>query len=124
MLLPTTSGVRPFSVVRFYLSFDSCPSSSFLVPAYLPVPVSLITPGLSGALSLTVAAPVKEPATLGRKVTRKVQVAPAATVAPQGAVPEPVAVKPPLAAMLEMVRVVPELLVRVTDFGALDVPTA
>jgi len=91
---------------------------------YLPVPVSLITPGLRGALSLTVAAPVKEPDTFGMKVTLKVQVAPAATVAPQGDVPAPAALKPPLATMLEMVSVVPELLVSVTDLGALAVPTA
>lgn len=81
-------------------------------------------PGLRGALSLTVAAPVKEPDTLGLKSTLKVQVAPTATLAPQGVVPEPEALKPALATMLEMVSVVPELLVRVTDFGALAVPTA
>jgi len=91
---------------------------------YLPVPVSLTTPGLSGALSLAVAAPVNEPATLGRKVTLKVHVAPAATVAPHGALPDPVTLKPPLATMLEIFSVVPELFVRVTDFGALEVPTA
>ena len=72
---------------------------------------------------MTVAAPVIAPVTLGVKVTLKVQVAAVATVAPQGTLPDGVALKSPLAAMLEMVSVVPELLVSVTVWGALVVPT-
>ena len=90
---------------------------------YWPVPVSLITAGPRGALCVTVAAPVIEPVRLGVKVTLKVQVAAAATVAPQGVEPDGAAVKSPLATMLEIVRVAPELLVRVTVCGALVVPT-
>ena len=59
--------------------------------AYCPVPVSFITSGLSGALSLTVTAPLIEPFTLGVNVTLNVQVAPEATVAPQGVPPDGVA---------------------------------
>jgi len=83
----------------------------------------LITAGPSGALWVTVAAPVMAPVTLGVKVTLKVHFAPAATLAPQGLVPDGAALKSPLATMLEMVSVPPELLVRVTVWGALVVPT-
>jgi hypothetical protein len=84
----------------------------------------LITPGLSGALSLTVAAPVNAPATLGVKATLKLHEAPAATVAPHGVLPDPAALNPPLATMLAILNVEPELFVSVTDFGALLLPTA
>src|SRR5271166_877703 len=93
-------------------------------PAYCPVPVSLMTAGPSGALCVTVAAPVMAPVTLGVKVTLKVHFPPAAKVALQGFVPDGVAVKSPLARMLEIVSVLPELLVSVTVFAALVVPTA
>ncbi len=64
-------------------------SSVLVVPSpYWPVPVSLITAGPSGALWVTVAAPVIDPFTLGVNVTLNVQVAPAATVDPQGEPPE------------------------------------
>jgi hypothetical protein len=69
-------------------------------------------------------APLIAPVTLGVKVTLKVQVAAAATVPPQGDVPEAVAAKSPLATILEISSVAPELLVRVTVLGALVVPTA
>ena len=82
-----------------------------------------MTAGPRGALWLTVTAPLIVPVTLGVKVTLNVQVAPAATVGPQGAVPEGAAVKSPLATMLEIASVPPELLVRVTDLGGLVVPT-
>jgi hypothetical protein len=91
--------------------------------AYWPVPVSFITAGPSGAFSLTVAAPLIALFTLGVKVTLKVHVAPAATLAPQGVAPDPAAVKSPLVAMLDIVSVPPELLVSVTARGALVVPT-
>jgi hypothetical protein len=93
------------------------------IRGYWPVPVSLITAGLSGALSLTVAAPVIEPFTFGVKVTLKVHVVPEATVAPHGVAPDGAAVKSPLLAMLDIVSVPPELLVNVTVWGALVVPT-
>jgi len=73
---------------------------------------------------VTVAAPLMAPVTFGVNVTLNVQVAPEATVAPQGVEPDPAAAKSPLAAMLEMESVAPELLVRVTVFPALVVPTA
>jgi hypothetical protein len=92
--------------------------------SYCPVPVSFITSGLSGALSLTVTAPLIDPFTLGVNVTLNVHVAPEATVAPQGVPPEGVAAKSPLATRFDMVRVPPELLVSVTVLGALVVPTA
>lgn len=91
---------------------------------YCPVPVSFITTGLSGALLLTVTAPVIAPFAFGVKVTLKVQVAPEATVEPQGVLPDEVAVKSPLAIKSEIVSVPPELLVRVTVFGVLVVPMA
>ena len=90
---------------------------------YCPVPDSFITSGLSGALSLTVAAPLIDPFTLGVNVTLNVHVAPEATVAPQGVPPDGAAAKSPLATRLDMVRVPPELLVSVTVLGALVVPT-
>lgn len=47
-----------------------------------------MTSGLKGALSLTVIAPLIDPFTFGVNVTLNVQVAPEATVAPQGVPPE------------------------------------
>lgn len=58
---------------------------------YWPVPVSFITAGLNGALLLTVTAPLIDPFTFGVNVTLNVQVAPEATVVPQGVPPEGVA---------------------------------
>jgi hypothetical protein len=55
---------------------------------YCPVPVSFITAGLSGALLLTVTAPLIEPFTFGVNVTLNVQVAPEATVDPHGVLPD------------------------------------
>jgi hypothetical protein len=63
------------------------------------------------------------PVKFGEKVTLKVHLAPAATLAPQGLVPDGAALKSPLATMLEIVSVAPELLVRVTVLGPLVVPT-
>jgi hypothetical protein len=83
----------------------------------------LITAGPSGALSVTVVAPVIEPFTFGVKVTLKVHVVPEATVAPHGVAPDGAAVKSPLATMLEIVSIPPELFVSVTVWGALVVPT-
>lgn len=91
---------------------------------YCPVPVSATTAGPSGALCVTVAAPVIPPVTLGVNVTLNVHFPPAARVALQAFDPEGVAVKFPLATRLEIVSVPPELLVSVTVFAALVVPTA
>ena len=82
----------------------------------------MITAGPSGALWLTVAAPLIAPFTFGLKATLKVQVAALATVAPQGVAPDAAAVKSPLARMEEMVSDAPELLVSVTVLGALVLP--
>jgi hypothetical protein len=90
---------------------------------YRPVPVSFTTAGPHGALWVTVTAPVMAPAIFGVKVMLKVHLAAAATVAPQGLVPDGAALKSPLATMLEMDSVPPELFVSVTVWGALVVPT-
>jgi len=82
-----------------------------------------MTAGPIGALCVTVAAPVMEPTTLGVNVTLNVHLPPAATVAPQGFVPEGTAEKSPLATRLEILKAPPELLVSVTVLGALVVPT-
>ena len=63
-------------------------ASRLLYFSYWPVPVNLITAGPSGALCATVTAPARAPVTFGVNVTLKVQFAPAATVAPQGTLPE------------------------------------
>lgn len=83
-----------------------------------------MTTGPAGALSIIVTAPVTAAFTFGVKVTLKVQVAPAATVGPQGEPPDPAAANSPLVAMLDIFSVVPELLVNVTVCAALVVPTA
>lgn len=101
-----------------------CKSAEKKFLSYCPVPDSFITSGLSGALSLTVTAPLIEPFTLGVNVTLNVHVAPEATVAPQGVPPDGAAAKSPLATRLDMVRVLPEMLVSVTVLGGLVVPTA
>jgi hypothetical protein len=64
------------------------------------------------------------PVAFGVNVTLKVHFPLDANVAPQAFEPEGVAVKSPLAAMLEIVSVPPELFVSVTVCGALVVPTA
>ncbi len=63
------------------------------------------------------------PVALGVKVTLIVHLALAASVVPHDPLPDDVAVKSPLAMMLEIVSVAPESLVRVTVLGALVVPT-
>ena len=83
-----------------------------------PVPVSPAACGLPLALSEMVSAPVLVPVAVGVKVTEMVQLAPALTEPPQVLV----WVKSPLAAMLEMVREVWPVLVRVTVCALLLVP--
>jgi hypothetical protein len=87
----------------------------------VPVPVSDIVCGLFGALSVRVRAPARFPAAVGLNFTLIVQLTPAATVLPQ--VPTPAKPKSPLR-LVEKVTVVAVLLVAVTNFRALLVPTA
>ncbi len=87
------------------------------VGAMVPVPVSETVCGLPLALSVTETAPVREPATVGVKVTEIVQVPAAATDAPQVLV----WLKSPLAAMLVMVSAADPLFVSVTACAVLAV---
>lgn len=84
-----------------------------------PVPVTGTTCGLPAALSLTVTVPLALPETEGVKVTLMVQLAPAATVAPQLFV----CAKFALAAILEIVSAAVPLLESVRDSGWLVVPS-
>ncbi len=63
------------------------------------------------------------PVALGVNVTLNVQVAPAATLAPQGVAPPGTAEKSPLAERLERVSAMFSLFVRVIVCAALVVPT-
>ena len=74
----------------------------------MPVRLTLCVAGL--ALSAMVKEPLREPLTVGVKVTLSVQLALAATVEPQVLVWE----KSPLAVMLVMLRVALPVLLRVT----------
>ena len=78
--------------------------------AVIPIPVSDTVCGLPLALSVTETAPVREPATVGVKVTEMVQVPAAATEAPHVLV----WLKSPLAAIVVMVRAAVPVLVSVT----------
>ena len=71
--------------------------------------------GLSGALSMMVTAPVRGPRAAGVKVTVMMQLAPAASVAPQVFV----CVASPVAAMLAMFSAVVPILTSVAVCGAL-----
>ena len=79
--------------------------------AVVPVPASVTVCGLPLALSVTEMEPVREPATVGVKVTEIVQVPAAATEAPHVLV----WLKSPLAAMLPIVKAADPVLVSVTD---------
>ena len=85
----------------------------------VPVPDSEMLCGLPAALSVIVTAPVRDPVTVGLNVTLTEQFPPAATLAPQLFV----WAKSPLAAMLEMVRAALPVLVSVTAWAVLVVPT-
>src|SRR5262249_2858601 len=85
----------------------------------IPVPVRLTICGLPGASSVTARSPFRVPSAVGVKVTLMVQLAPAFTELPQLLF----SAKSPLVAMLVMVRVALPLLVRVTVWGLLVVPT-
>ena len=80
------------------------------VGALTPVPVRLTVWVAGLALSAMVTAPVLVPVAVGLKVTLRVQLAPAATLAPQVLVWE----KLPLTVMLVIVRVAFPVLLRVT----------
>src|SRR6202007_1156019 len=84
-----------------------------------PVPVRLADCGLPEALSATLRVPVRVPEAVGVKVTLMVQFAPAARELPQLSVSE----KSPLAEILVIVKVAVPVLVSVTAFAALLVPT-
>jgi len=91
-----------------------------LTTGAVPVPVRL-TDWVAGlALSVIVTAPVRVPAAVGLKVTLRVQLALAARLAPQVLVWE----KSPLAVMLVMLSVALPVLLRMTLWALLLVPTA
>jgi hypothetical protein len=88
--------------------------------ATTPVPVRLTVWVAGLALSAMVTAPVLAPTAVGLKVTLRVQLAPAATLAPQVLVWE----KSPLAVMLVTLRATFPVLLSVTVCALLLVPTA
>jgi hypothetical protein len=101
------------------------PRQENVVFGYFPVPDRGILCGVFGALSLIVTAPVSSPVCFGVKVTLMLQVFPAATVPtglPHVFVPLTRA-KSPLIVMLLKVSVAVPVLVSVTVFGAVVVPT-
>ncbi len=84
-----------------------------------PVPVRATVCGLPLALSVMVTAPVLTPPPAGLKATLRAQLALGATLEPQLLVWE----ESPLAEMLAMLRVALPVLVRVTIWAGLAVPT-
>ena len=84
-----------------------------------PLPPRLTICGLLKALSVIVNEPVLLPDAVGVKVTLMVQVAPEARLVPQVLI----WAKSPVVTMLVMVRVPEPVLLMVTDWGALVVPT-
>ncbi len=96
------------------------------VPPGLPVPVpeKVTDCGLPVALSVRVRAAVKDPLAAGVKVTLIVQLAPAATLAPQLLVCAKSLGLVPVMAILVMLKAALPVLFRVTDWAALEVPTA
>src|SRR2546426_151937 len=103
-----------------------CPAVTVSAPMLGIIWKSSATPdkatlsGLSCALSVIVSVPARFPPAAGGNVTLIVQLAPAATLLPQVLV----CAKSLLTAMLAMVSVAFRLLVRVTAWAALVVPTA
>jgi len=84
-----------------------------------PVPERVMVCGLPSAVSTTAMAPALVPPLVGLKVILKVQLALTATLEPQSLVWE----ASPLTAMLMMLRAAPPVLVRVTLWALLGVPT-
>ncbi len=91
-----------------------------LTAGTVPVPARLTFCGLLLALSVMVMAPVRVPVAVGVKVTLMVHLAPAATEMPQSLV----CAKSPPATMLEIVSGALPVLVSLTGFAVLVVPTA
>jgi hypothetical protein len=101
------------------------PRQESAVFGYFPVPDRGILCGVFGALSLIVTAPVSSPVCFGVKVTLMLQVFPAATVPtglPHVFVPLTRAKSPLIVTLLKVSVAVP-VLVSVTVFGAVVVPT-
>src|ERR1035438_599561 len=94
--------------------------SGAIVTGAEPVPLRLTVCGLVGALSVNVSVPACAPVAVGEKVTPTLHVAPAATLAPHVLL---AMAKSPLVAILVIVRAVFSLLVRVTNFAALILPS-
>ena len=93
---------------------------------YLPTPVpdSATFCGLSGALSVNVRLPVRNPDCFGANATFTTQLALGASVLPQAVFLDAgCRMKSPLVAMLEMFSVALPVLVRVTFFAPLTTPT-
>ena len=82
-----------------------------------------VLPATPAELSVTVTAPVKAPAAAGLKVTLIVQLPETATLVPQVLVSEKSLESVPVIAMLAMVRAAVPVLLRVTDWEALEVFT-
>jgi hypothetical protein len=91
-----------------------------IVTGKSPVPLRLTVCGLFDALSVNVSVPARVPAAVGENVTPTLHSAPAAMLAPQVLL---AIAKSPVAAMLVNVSAVFSLLVRVTSFAAVVLPS-
>jgi len=94
-----------------------------LTRGWVPFPDRATVCGLFGASSVMVIAPVRFPAALGLKVTLRVQLAPAATLAPQVPVQAKSLRSAPVMEILARCRVAVPVLLSVTGWDALLVPT-
>ena len=92
-------------------------------PVEAPVPVRLTVCGLPAALSLTLSVALLVPLTVGENVTLMVQLAPWATELPQLVVSAKSLLFDPVMAMLVMLKEDEPLLVSVTGWDGLVVPT-
>jgi hypothetical protein len=90
----------------------------------VPVPVRATVCGLPVALSVTESVALRAPEACGEKVTLTVQPTPAAKLVPQLFVWEKSVLLVPVTAIDVMVSVAVPLLVRVTSWAVLLVPTA
>ena len=101
------------------------PFRRFSKSAYLPVPDRATFCGLSGALSVNVRLPVRNPVCVGANATFTTQLALGASVLPQALFFGPgLRMKSPLVAMLVMFSVALPMLVSVTVFAPLTEPTS
>ena len=92
-------------------------------PVEAPVPLRLTVCGLPVALSLTLSVALLVPLTVGENVTLMVQLAPRATELPQLVVWAKSLLFDPVMAMLVMLKEDEPLLVSVTGWDGLVVPT-